>query len=285
MNELNERFKYLREAIGFYIRLLLCQMGAEVLVLTSSGALTMTAGMSDLEMMEAMFELLAQNSYRMIIVTYLLLSVVLWMRRRRTGNTPLVLVDGLDKSVSGAEAFWGAVMGAGGCLWAAILMELLGGKATPFEAFVANGADVLSANTEPRWLQFVAIVLFSSFFEEYIFRGLIFSRFRRIMSPMGALICQAFVFASMHAGGAASTSAMITGTVMGLVVMKTGSLRGAIAAHAGFTLMSFMASPLYDAIFASPDTTKTIFAASAVVFALGAVFFFRSGTKSASGKS
>ncbi|MBR4875841.1 MAG: CPBP family intramembrane metalloprotease, partial [Clostridia bacterium] len=108
---------------------------------------------------------------------------------------------------------------------------------------------------------------------------LIFSRFRAIMSPMGALLCQAFVFASMYMGGAASASAMVTGTIMGLVVMKTGSLRGAIIVRMAANLMSFMANPMYDAIFASGDTTKTVFAAGAVAFALGAVLFFRSGTK------
>ncbi len=284
MNEVYERFRYLREAIGFYFRLLLCQIGAEVILLTTNGAMNMTADMSEAEMMQAMLELLAQNSNRMIIVTYLLLAVVLFMRKRKLGGGPLVLSDGLDKPVRSSDALWGAVMGAGGCLWAAILMELMGGKATPFEAYIAQNVETQVPAAEPRWLQFIAVVIFSAFFEEYLFRGLIFSRFRRIMSPMGAVLCQAFAFASLHAGGAASTGAMIIGTVMGLAVMKTGSLRASVIIHVGFNLMSFFANPMYDAIFASTDTTKMIFAASAVVFALGAVFFFREGTKKAVGK-
>lgn len=284
MNEINQKYKYLREAIGFYIRLMLCQMGAEFIVLMSGGAATLPVDMDQMEMLEFMLEMLTQNSYRMIIITYLLMTVILWMRRRKQGSSPLVLCDGLDKPIRAGEALWGAVMGAGGCLWAAILMELLGGQATPFEAYVAESATTIMPSTEPMWLQFIAVVLFSAFFEEYIFRGLIFSRFRQIMHPMGALFCQAFAFASLHAGGAASISAMIVGTVMGLAVMKTGSLRGAIIVHMGYNLMSFIANPMYDAIFASPDTTKIIIAASAVAFALGAIFFFLDGTKK-NGKS
>ena len=279
MNEINMRFKYLREAIGFYIRLMLCQMGAEAIVLVSSGALALSPNMGEVEMMEVMLEMLSQSSYRMIIITYLLMAVILFYRRQKQPGELLVLSDGPEKPVRMGEAFWGAVMGAGGCLWGAILMELLGGKATPFEAYISKTTEVLSQSIEPMWLQFIAVVLFSSIFEEYIFRGLIFSRFRAIMSPMGALLCQAFVFASMYMGGAASVSAMVTGTIMGLVVMKTGSLRGAIIVRMAANLMSFMANPMYDAIFASGDTTKTIFAAGAAAFALGAVLFFRSGTK------
>jgi len=285
MNELNERFRYIREAVGFYIRLMFCQMGAEIIVLMMNGAMALPANMSQTEMMETMLQLLSQHSYRMIIITYLLMSVVLFLRRRKMGDGALVLSDGLDRSVRPGEAFWGIVMGAGGCLWANVLMELVGGQLTPFEAFVSRSAEHMAAAVEPRWLQFVAVVLFSSFFEEYIFRGLIFSRFRRIMSPMGALLCQAFVFASMHAGGALSTGAMIIGTVLGLVVMKTGSLRAAILVHASFNLASFCANPFYEAIFAAPDTTKMIFVVSAVVFALGAVFFFLDGTKKPADKS
>ena len=285
MNEINQRFKYLREAIGFYIRLLLCQIGAEVVVLVSSGAMNISPDMSEMEMMQYMLELLSQNSYRMIIVTYVLYAVLLYNRRRKLGKGAMVLQAGLDQPVRPGEAFWGFVMGGAGCLWGAILMEQMGGQATPFEAFISKETATVLLSSEPLWLQFAAVVVFSAFFEEYIFRGLIFSRFRAIMSPLGALLCQAFVFASMHAGGAASTNAMIVGTIMGLVVMKTGSLRGAVVAHVGCNLMSFAASPMYDMIFASVDTTKMIFAASAVLFALGALFFFLDGTKKQSGKS
>ncbi len=285
MNEINKRFQYLREAIGFYIRLLFCQMGAEAIILLSSGALAVSPNMGEAEMMEVMLEMLSQNSYRMIIITYLLMAVILFYRRQKQPGEPLVLVDGPKQPIRLGEAFWGVVMGAAGCLWAAILMELMGGQATPYEAHVSQSMEVLSQSAEPMWLQFIAVVLFSSIFEEYIFRGLIFSRFRMIMPPMGALLCQAFTFASMYMGGVASAGAMVTGTIMGLVVMKTGSLRAAIIVRMAYNLMSFTANPMYDAIFASADTTKTIFAVSAVFFALGAIFFFCSGTKKSADKS
>ena len=285
MNEINKRFKYLREAIGFYIRLLLCQMGAEAIILMSSGALALSPDMGETEMMKVMLEMLSQSSYRMIIITYLLMAVILFYRRQKQPGEPLVLTDGLDQPIRMGEAFWGIVMGAAGCLWSAILMELLGGKPTPFEAYVSRAMETLSQSVEPMWLQFVAAVLFSSIFEEYIFRGLIFSRFRAIMPPMGALLAQAFSFGSMYMGGAASAGAMVTGTIMGLTVMKTGSLRAAILVRLAYNLMSFVANPMYDAIFASADTTKIIFAASAAFFALGAIFFFRDGTKKMEEKS
>lgn len=274
--EIHTRFKYLREAIWFYIVLMLCQMAAEIIVLYASGGAELGAVLSQAALTERLYQILADNTYRMTAISYLLMTLYL-LHKRRKSQGPLVLSDGLDRRLPLSAGLWCVVLGMGGCVWSGVLMELLPEKVSAFESYVSDGAALVS--TEPLWLQAVVSVLVAAFFEELIFRGLIFSRFRLLMHPVGALFCQALTFASLQGSGAQSVFALIFGMVMGLSVMQTGSLRSAVVIHMAYNLAVFLAEPSYDRIFGSPDIVKGVLLVSGCVFALGAWMLLRGGRR------
>lgn len=274
--EIHTRFKYLREAIGFYIQLTLCQIAAELIVLYTAGAGTLSAVLGEAALTERLYEILAGNVWRMTAITYLLMLLLLLRKRRKTG-APLVLSCGLDCRPASGGIFWSLVLGMGCCVWSGVLMALVPEKTSPFENYVSAGAA--PGNTEPLWLQVIVSVLVAAFFEELIFRGLIFSRFRLLMHPVGALFCQALTFATLHGGGVQSVFALVFGMILGLAVMQTGSLRTAVGIHMAYNLTTFLIEPFYEQIFASPDVTKGVILAGGCVFALGAWMLLRGGRR------
>ncbi|MEA4921277.1 MAG: type II CAAX endopeptidase family protein [Clostridiaceae bacterium] len=269
----NSRFKYLKQSIGYYFLVVVCQIVGEVIVLFSFGWKDISnTNMPVDEMMEAMLKILNAHIYGVLLATYLAMGLIL-LGKRLKASAPLTLVDGISQHIDAGQALWGALMGAGGSLWSLILVEILPKNQSAFETITSAESSVVSA--EPFWLELLAVIVIAPVFEEIIFRGLIFSRLRLIMAQPGAVICQALMFASLHTGESDIIRALVLGAVLGFAVIKAKSLRAAIVIHVAFNAVALLANPFYDMMFKTEFTIKLMLIIGGCVFALGAVAYFK----------
>lgn len=100
------------------------------------------------------------------------------------------------------------------------------------------GRVLASAPSLPWILLVLAIV--PAVFEELAFRGFILSGFQRMRSPIAAILLSSFFFALAHAVFQQSVLAFISGSLLGVLAWRTGSVLPAIAYHAVHNSMSIL---------------------------------------------
>lgn len=87
-------------------------------------------------------------------------------------------------------------------------------------------------------LEILCVGLLIPFIEEVIFRGVVFSRLRKITKLPVAIIIQALLFALIHFNVLQSSYAFILGVVLGLALLWLGSVWASVAIHAAYNLTS-----------------------------------------------
>ena len=100
-------------------------------------------------------------------------------------------------------------------------------------SFVGNSVDStldVIGSRYPVWLNLVIIALLPAVVEEFIFRGLIFSGYKK-RNPLRAVILSAALFGLIHMNINQFSYAFVIGTVFALLVYATGSLVPAILSH------------------------------------------------------
>lgn len=90
----------------------------------------------------------------------------------------------------------------------------------------------------------VSVGVVTPVYEELLFRGIIFSRMRRVLRPTTALILQAAVFGAVHVDPVKVVYAFALGILFALVYLWTASLWVPIAAHVAVNAGAFLALPL-----------------------------------------
>jgi membrane protease YdiL (CAAX protease family) len=82
------------------------------------------------------------------------------------------------------------------------------------------------------WGGIIRVILIAPVVEEMIFRGVIFSGFRRNYSPFWAIFLSALLFALFHLNPWQLGPTFLLGLLLGYVRLKTGSLLASIFTHA-----------------------------------------------------
>ncbi len=272
------RMKYIRQMVGYYFLLMLCQIVGEVVVAITLGGIPLGADSETIARM--MVDVLASHTYAILAVSYLLLGVILLFKRLKA-KTDLVVIDGLGSKVKAGNMLWGVLMGIGGCVWASVVVELLPRHISALQKLTA-GETI--ANADPLWLEFAAVVLMSSFFEELVFRGIIFSRARLMASPTAAVIIQAMIFTSMYSGTVNMCYAFVMGVLLGYAALRAKSVWAPIIIRVAFNAATMAANRFYSAIFSGKEATVAVLIISGIVFIISGFFYFRADRYSLDGR-
>ena len=81
-----------------------------------------------------------------------------------------------------------------------------------------------------------AIVIIAPFFEEVLFRGLVYGQLRAVMRPWAAILLTAIFFGIAHAVLFQSIFAVVMGILLGIIYYKTGSIITSAICHSAFNL-------------------------------------------------
>ena len=83
----------------------------------------------------------------------------------------------------------------------------------------------------PVWIVLLSVSVFAPFFEEWLCRGIILRGLLKKMKPGWAIVISALVFGLIHMNLWQAIPAFITGTILGYVYYKTGSLKLTMLMH------------------------------------------------------
>jgi membrane protease YdiL (CAAX protease family) len=84
----------------------------------------------------------------------------------------------------------------------------------------------------PLWSAFVLTVVVPPVGEEIAFRGILFDRLQRVMTPKEAWLVQGILFGFLHLSPSVFPSHIFLGLVLGWLRMRTGSLLPSMLVHA-----------------------------------------------------
>lgn len=115
---------------------------------------------------------------------------------------------------------------------------------------VTSTIDHLNA-TNPLWLNVVMMAALPAFVEEFIFRGILFSAYKR-NNPFKGVMLSAFLFGLMHMNINQFAYAFVLGIVLALVDYATGSVVTGMVMHFTFNansvILSYLISKLQNII-------------------------------------
>lgn len=83
----------------------------------------------------------------------------------------------------------------------------------------------------PIWASLLASSLMPALFEEWMYRGLLLQRFRRVLSPALAIAVQAMLFAAMHRDDVMLLPHFVFGVVAGVLRLAAGALWPCMLMH------------------------------------------------------
>jgi hypothetical protein len=124
--------------------------------------------------------------------------------------------------------YWG--MGLALCLYWLVSLVLSALPATWTESY----AEASSSAEQTGAVAFIATALVAPVVEEVVFRGLIFTRLRRVMPGWAAIVLSAAVFGVCHGNFLWFCYAFGLGVIFALMVEKTGSILPGMAMHLVF---------------------------------------------------
>ena len=261
------RMRIFRQMIGYFLLFLLCQIGGEMIVLLTSGEVPMAA-QNDAVFAQLVLECVSRHPYACMLGTYCLLFVILLYKKARKRQIVIPMVPA--GRMTAAQAVSGVVMGAAGCMWSGIVLELIArrtAEASPFTQTVTV--------TDPVWMEVLAIVIAAPLMEEILFRGAIYSRMRVLTRPLAAVLCQAAVYAAMYGDTTSMIWGFLFGVILGLSILRTEDLRAPVLIHIAYNTVTFLSPRFYDDLFSARGVTTTGLIVSGLLLAAAGVVFFR----------
>ncbi len=96
------------------------------------------------------------------------------------------------------------------------------------------------------WLTFIMTVIVAPILEETVFRGLLYTRLKRAMPPLAAMIISAIVFGAVHGTWIALIYASLLGFLLAWVLERYRSLLASIMLHCGFNAFALVSDKLVD---------------------------------------
>lgn len=125
-----------------------------------------------------------------------------------------------------------------------IVLDLLPIPESVWEEYAEYSAGI-SDQSRPL-LSFLATVIVAPITEEIFFRGLIYTRLKRGMPTIVAILVESAIFGAMHGAAIWMAYAFVLGIVMTLLYEKFGSILVSIAFHAAFNLAGGYLVPMMD---------------------------------------
>lgn len=97
----------------------------------------------------------------------------------------------------------------------------------------SNGSPIALENAVgwPVWVSLLASAVAPALFEEWMYRGLLLQRFRRVLSPAFAVAMQAMLFAVMHRDDVMLLPHFVFGVVAGILRIAAGALWPCMLMH------------------------------------------------------
>jgi len=112
----------------------------------------------------------------------------------------------------------------------------------PFQKVLYFLIDVNRADSLYSWTYILSALIFAPFFEEILFRGIIFKGLLSTYSSKKAIIISAIIFGIFHGQPAMIPGAIFLGLCFGYVYFKTNSLGLTILLHSATNLFGLFAS-------------------------------------------
>ena len=176
------------------------------------------------ELYDAMLSKTGEISAISAVLT--LVTLALCFRLRKTSFRRQVLL----RPVPGKVLAWGAGMAF--CLYWLVTLVL---SSLP-EAWIGNYMEAASWMEEGGAVLFLATAFAAPVVEEVIFRGLIYTRLRRGLHPMAAVVGSALLFGYCHGEFVWFCYAFVLGFILAQVTRYTNSLMPALVMHVVFNL-------------------------------------------------
>ncbi len=144
------------------------------------------------------------------------------------------------------------------------LLSLVPIPAHLMESYTEASAPITENAMTP--MAIIYTVLVAPIFEEIVFRGLVYTRIKRCMPMLGAMILSSFSFGVMHGSSIVWVAyASVLGFFLTWIFEKCGSLLASITFHVGFNLVGILAVLLPQNV---PIGVKELILAASVVVSI-----------------
>ena len=197
-----------------------------------------------MEITELATDFLLQNTSLLTVISSVLSLFLLWpvfaVGRKKYLKEVSLIPARPKASLTGA-----IFLGLSFAFVLGIVLDLLPIPESVWEEYAEYSAG-LSDQSRPL-LMFLATVVVAPITEEIFFRGLVYTRLKRGMPTLVAILVESAVFGAMHGATIWMAYAFLLGVVMTLLYEKFGSILVSMAFHAAFNLAGGYLVPLIDA--------------------------------------
>lgn len=178
-------------------------------------------------------------AFGLFFVPFILFGGVTWVALRRQGRAPMAATRA--RHFSPVTAWQGFLFGIANFFAVVVPLQLLVSLFVPAELReLYDSTHVFEGQTQLELVLIVlAVVVAAPLGEEFFFRGFLQRAFARSgLSPLHAVVITAVIFSAFHLDPVGFLARVELGVLFGLLLVYTGSLWPAIAAHAANNLIS-----------------------------------------------
>lgn len=231
----DRRVGFLWKAMGVFLFFILVQnVVAVAAVVVAAGKLGM--GFVAAMQSDTVLDLVDSWSPALILITdgLVVLSLLLWSRFRL--QRPLADYTALRKPLGLKVGVLCVFAGVAANFWFALAINMLPWPQGWMSEYSQNVSNLGGYGL----LTLLAVILFAPVCEELVFRGRVYDNLSQIVPAGVAVVLQAALFGSLHAGTIWMIYAFCVGCVLGYVRRLTGSLRGSLCMHISFNATSLL---------------------------------------------
>lgn len=207
-----------------------------------SGIISMEGLTAD-ELMEKLLTMTLENqemlNFAILIFSYaVMLPIFIWMYRK---DTRRYLLQGEENRVPAVPAaFYGflVLLGAASCISGSNMIYMTGINSSS-ESYTAAASALYSAGLIP---EIIGVGLISPMAEEFLFRGLVYRRFKEISPSAISMVWASLIFAMLHSNMVQGIYAFVMGMVLCYARERYGSMLAPVVIHIASNLMAIFAT-------------------------------------------
>lgn len=207
-----------------------------------SGIISME-GMTADELMEKLLTMALENqemlNFAILIFSYaVMLPIFIWMYRK---DTRRYLLQGEENPVPTVPAaFYGflILLGAASCIAGSNMIYMTGINSSS-ESYTAAASALYSAGLIP---EIIGVGLISPMAEEFLFRGLVYRRFKEISPSAISMVWASLIFAMLHGNMVQGIYAFVMGMLLCYARERYGSMLAPVVIHIASNLMAIFAT-------------------------------------------
>lgn len=200
-------------------------------------------GLTADELMEKLLTMALENqemlNFAILIFSYaLMLPIYIWMYRK---DTKRYILQGEENRVPAVPVvFYGflILLGAASCISGSNMIYMTGINSSS-ESYTAAASALYSAGLIP---EIIGIGLISPMAEEFLFRGLVYRRFKEISPSAISMVWASLIFALLHNNMVQGIYAFVMGMVLCYARERYGSMLAPVVIHIASNLMAVFAT-------------------------------------------